>query len=109
MASLSGIGFVVVRQLSALAYQLPDYQKRIQEKVDFLKPSDDTAFRRAQNVASELAKSLDAPIVKGREALDVRVIDEPTFGQRLQGAVGPYLSSLWASVFSWSSWSCSCL
>ena len=99
LASLSGIGFVVVRQLSTLAYQLPDYQKRMQEKVDFLKPSDDTAFRRAQNVASELAKSLDAPIVKGREALDVRVIDEPTFGQRLQGAVGPYLEFVGVGVF----------
>jgi predicted PurR-regulated permease PerM len=27
LGSLSGIGYVVVRQLSALAYELPDYQK----------------------------------------------------------------------------------
>jgi predicted PurR-regulated permease PerM len=99
LAALSGIGYVVVRQLSTLAYQLPHYQKRIQQKVDFLKPSDDTAFRRAQNVASDLAKSLDTPVVAGREATDVRVIEEPTFRQRLQGAVGPYLEFIGVGLF----------
>ena len=46
LGALSGIGYVVVRQLSMLAYRLPSYQERIQKKVDFLKPSDDTAFYR---------------------------------------------------------------
>ena len=40
VASLSGISYVVVRQLSSLAYELPDYQQEIQKKVDFLKPSE---------------------------------------------------------------------
>jgi predicted PurR-regulated permease PerM len=91
LGSLIGIGYVVVRQLAMLAYQLPSYQERIQKKVDFLTPSDDTAFHRAQKVAGDVAKSLDAPAVPGHEAMDVRVIDEPTFRQRLQAAVGPYL------------------
>ena len=59
LGSLIGIGYVVVRQLATLAYQLPSYQERIQKKVDFLTPSDDTAFHRAQKVASDVAKSLD--------------------------------------------------
>ncbi len=99
LGSLSGIGYVVVRQLSTLAYQLPSYQKRIQRKVDFLKPSDDMAFYRAQKVAGEVAKSLDTPVIKGHEAMDVRVVEEPTFRQRLQGAVGPYLEFIGVGIF----------
>jgi predicted PurR-regulated permease PerM len=87
LVSLSGIGYVVVRQLATLAYELPDYQKEIQKKVNFLKPSDDTALRRAQQV------------VKGHEATDVRVIEEPTFRQRLQSAVGPYLEFVAVGTF----------
>ena len=63
LGSLSGISYVVVRQLSTLAYELPSYQKEIQKKVDFLKPSDNTAFSRAQRVAGDVVRSLDAPIV----------------------------------------------
>ena len=99
LGSLSGIGYVVVRQLSMLAYQLPSYQERIQKKVDFLKPSDDTAFYRAQKVAGDVAKSLDTPVVPGHEAMDVRVVEEPTFRQRLQAAVGPYLEFIGVGSF----------
>ena len=96
---MGGIGYVVVRQLSMLAYQLPSYQERIQKKVDFLKPSDDTAFYRAQKVAGDVAKSLDTPVVAGHEAMDVRVVEEPTFRQRLQAAVGPYLEFIGVGSF----------
>ncbi len=99
LVSLVGIGYVVVRQLSTLAYRLPDYQKELQKKVNFLKPSEDTAFRRAENVASDLSRSLDTPVVKGHEATDVRVVEEPTFRQRLQGAVGPYLEFVGVGIF----------
>ncbi|MFI5454816.1 MAG: AI-2E family transporter [Isosphaerales bacterium] len=99
LGSLSGIGYVVVRQLSTLAYELPSYQETIQKKVDFLKPSDDTALRRAQKVAGDVAKSLDTPVVKGQEAMDVRVIEQPTFRQRLQAAVGPYLEFIGVGCF----------
>jgi hypothetical protein len=96
---LSGIGYVVVRQLSTLAYRLPNYQERIQQKVDFLKPSDDTALRRAERVAGDVARSLDKPVVPGHEAMDVRVVDQPTFRQRLQTAVGPYLEFIGVGSF----------
>jgi predicted PurR-regulated permease PerM len=99
LVSLSGIGYVVVRQLSMLAYQLPSYQKEIQKKVDFLKPSDDISFYRAKRVAGDVAKSLDTPVVPGHEAMDVRVIEEPTFRQRLQAAVGPYLEFIGVGTF----------
>src|SRR5579864_4492727 len=99
LGSLSGIGYVVVRQLSALAYELPNYEKEIQRKVNFLKPSDDTSLRRAQQVAGDVAKSFDRPVVPGHEAMDVRVIEEPTFRQRLQSAVGPYLESVGVGCF----------
>ena len=99
LGTLSGIGYVVVRQLSTLAYELPDYQKEIQKKVDFLKPSENFAFYRAQKVAGDVAKSLDTPVVEGREAMDVRVVEQPTFRERLQGAVGPYLEFVGVGIF----------
>ena len=99
LGCLSGIGFVVVRQLSMLAYQLPSYQERIQKKVDFLKPSEDTVFSRAQKVAGDVLKSLDTPIVPGPQAMDVRVVEQPTFRQRLQAAVGPSMEFLGVGTF----------
>ena len=99
LGTLGGVGYVVVRQISLLAYQLPSYQARIQEKVDSLKPSSDTSFSRARKVAGEVVKSLDTPVVAGHEAMDVRVVSEPTFRERLQNAVGPYLGFLGVSIF----------
>ena len=99
LGCLSGIGFVVVRQLSMLAYQLPSYQERIQKKVDFLKPSEDTVFSRAQKVAGDVFKSLDTPVVPGPQAMDVRVVEQPTFRQRLQAAVGPSMEFLGVGTF----------
>ncbi|MGO9599712.1 MAG: AI-2E family transporter [Isosphaeraceae bacterium] len=99
LGCLSGIGFVVVRQLSILAYQLPSYQERIQKKVDFLKPSEDTVLSRAQKVAGDVFKSLDTPVVPGPQAMDVRVVEQPTFRQRLQSAVGPSMEFLGVGTF----------
>src|SRR5271165_530980 len=99
LGSLGGIGFVVVRQLSTLASQLPSYQVRIQKKVDFLKPSDDTVLSRAQKVVGDVVKSLDTPVVPGPEALDVRVVAQPSFRERLQAAVGPSLEFLGVGCF----------
>ena len=108
LGCLSGIGYVVVRQLSMLAYELPSYQKEIQKKVDFLKPSDNTALYRAQKVAGDVAKSLDTPVVArargdgraGRRAAHVPAA--PPVGRR------PLPGVHRASVVSCSSWSCSC-
>ena len=100
LGSLSGIGYVVVRQLSMLANQLPSYQKEIQKKVNVLKPSDDTVFSRAQKVAGEVVKSLDTPVVPvPKEEVDVRVVEQPSFRQRLQSAVGPSLEFLGVGSF----------
>ena len=82
-----------------LANQLPSYQKEIQKKVNFLKPSDDTVFSRAQKVAGDVAKSLDTPVVPGPEAMDVRVVQEPSFRERLQAAVGPSLEFIGVGSF----------
>ncbi|MGO8898490.1 MAG: AI-2E family transporter [Isosphaeraceae bacterium] len=99
LGSLGGIGFVVVRQLSMLAYQLPSYQGRIQKKVDFLKPSDDTVLSRAQKVVGDVVKSLDTPVVPGPEVMDVRVVAQPSFRERLQAAVGPSLEFVGVGCF----------
>src|SRR5208337_4531119 len=99
LGSLSGIGYVVERQLSMLARQLPSYKERIQEKVNFLKPSNDTVFSPAQKFAGDVVKSLDTPVLPGPEAMDVRVVEQPSFRERLQAAVGPSLEFLGVGCF----------
>ena len=100
LGTLSGIGYVVVRQLSMLAYELPSYQVEIQKKVDFLKPSEDTAFYRAKKVAGDVARSLDTPVIagaRGDRCARYRAAHVPS--NVFNPAVGPYLEFVGVGSF----------
>src|SRR5512135_3778771 len=94
LGALGGAGLVVGRQLTALADRLPDYEKNILRKVKRLTPTGESAFAKASRVVSNVAKSLDQPLVKRNDVKDVRVVAQPTFQERLRGAVGPSLGFL---------------
>ncbi|MEO6812042.1 MAG: AI-2E family transporter [Isosphaeraceae bacterium] len=100
---LSGVGYVVGSQLTSLANDLPKYQERMIEKVDTLvKPKQDSALTRANKVVSNVAAHMDAPTTmqgRGPNVQDVRVVEAPSFRQRLQTAVGPYLEFVGVSFF----------
>jgi predicted PurR-regulated permease PerM len=94
LGALGGAVLVVGRQLTALADRLPDYETNILRKVKRLTPTGESAFAKASLVVSDVAKSLDQPLVKRDDVKDVRVVAQPTFQERLRGAVGPSLGFL---------------
>jgi predicted PurR-regulated permease PerM len=94
LGALGGAGLVVGRQLTALADLLPSYEQNILRKVNLFKPTGESAFAKASQVVADVVKSLDKPPVERDDVKDVRVVAQPTFQERLRGAVGPYLGFL---------------
>jgi len=105
----AGIGYVVGTQLTALADRLPDYQENIVDKLSILKPEQETALDKAARVAGDVARTLDRPAVPGSVAearrmaeasepggdiSEVRVVSQPSFRERLEGSIGPFLEPL---------------
>src|SRR5262249_46509821 len=52
LLALGGVGYVVGRQLVALADQLPRYEQNIYRKLERIEPREKTALDRASEVAS---------------------------------------------------------
>jgi predicted PurR-regulated permease PerM len=103
MGTIGGISYVVFGQLELLARRLPRDEDRIEKKLKILRPDETSTFERAKRVANDVARKLNtSPVVsEGQESqvTDVRVVQQPTFRERLQGAVGPYLEFLGVGSF----------
>jgi predicted PurR-regulated permease PerM len=100
LGMLGAVGFVVGEQMTSLATHLPEYRDTIQKKLDqVLNPNQESAFQRARQVADDVVKTLSAPPVERADVSNVRVIQEPTFRDRLQSAVGPTLEFLGVGSF----------
>jgi predicted PurR-regulated permease PerM/methylmalonyl-CoA mutase cobalamin-binding subunit len=95
LAALGGVGFVVGRQLESLANRLPGYQSNIEKKMRVFQPNDKSAIAKAKRVASDVAEKLyTSPLEEedgDKSVTAVRVVQQPTYRERLQTAVGPYL------------------
>jgi predicted PurR-regulated permease PerM len=95
MGTLGGVGFVLSRQLLSLANELPGYENEIIAKVESLRPKSDTAVDRVQKVIDDVSQKLDEPPPEEeRSVIDVRVVSQPTFTDRLRSAIGPLLEPL---------------
>jgi predicted PurR-regulated permease PerM len=111
VGALGGIGYVVGQQLTALAKELPNYRGNIINKLTALQPKQETTFTKVKKMAGEVAESLDRPAVptgvaearrSGEDAgrapanpiMDVRVVEQPSFREQLQAAIGPMLTPL---------------
>lgn len=99
LGALGGVGYVVGRQLEALADKLPSYQENILKKLNVLEPSKKSAFSKAEDVAAQVNKKLFTTPGKDEEITKVEVVSAPSFRERLQTAVGPYLEFLGVSSF----------
>ncbi len=100
LGSLGGIGYVVGKQMSSLVVHIPEYKDRIQEKIDLvLNQEQGSALKKAEGVVNDVSKSLSQRPNASTDVTDVRVIQEPTFRERLQSAVGPYLEFLGVASF----------
>jgi predicted PurR-regulated permease PerM len=99
LGTLGAIGYVVGRQLTALADRLPGYQSNIEKKLTILRPDDQWALEKARRVADDVSRQMTMPPVQGPEVMPVRVVQQPNFRERLQGAVGPYAEVLGVGSF----------
>jgi len=90
---LAGVTYKVGQQLTMLANDLPQYEENMKRKVTLFKPQQENALDRLSQVGREVAETLDKP-PKTSGAQPVSIVSQPTFTQRLQTAVGPYLETL---------------
>lgn len=99
LGAIGGVGYVVGRQLAALAGRLPAYQENIDRKLSSFRSGDASALQKAKKVADDVAGKLNSQPIESREATNVRVLSQPSYRERLQGAVGPYLEFLGVGSF----------
>jgi predicted PurR-regulated permease PerM len=98
LALLAGIGYVVGRQLTSLAHDLPQSQANIIKKIRSLQPTGESSWGRAVQAVQDLERELDKQKVEPNMP-EVRVISESTLRERVQTAVGPYLQFLGVGGF----------
>jgi predicted PurR-regulated permease PerM len=121
MGALGSVGFVVGRQLTALAKDLPDYQENIENKLRrVFQPGEVSAAGRLEDLATRVTAKLQKPApvkAKAPSAADevndpsttepveakpipkVEVVSQPSFQDRLRAATGPYLEFLGVGSF----------
>ena len=90
---LGGITYKVGEQLTMLANDTKDlrkYSEHIKAKLTWLKPQQENALDRLTRVGRDVAETLEEPATQDG-VQPVKIVSQPTFTQRLQAAVGPYL------------------
>lgn len=101
LGALGGFGYVVGEQLTKLADKLPSYQNNILRKLSVVtaEPKKKSAMQNASDMASAVNKKLNTKPVKDGEVQKVEVVKAPSFRERLQEAVGPYVEFLGVGSF----------
>jgi predicted PurR-regulated permease PerM len=104
LGAIAGIGYVVGNQLTALANDLPNYREDIRNKLSVLKPKQESALKNVSDVAGDVNQQLfETPVTAAQVERDrisrVVVVQQPSFRERLQTAVGPYLEFLGVGSF----------
>jgi predicted PurR-regulated permease PerM len=90
---LGAITYKVGQQLTMLANDLPRYEENIKRKITWFRPEQENALDRLTKVGQDVARTLDRP-PRTPDVQPVSIVSQPSFTQRLQTAVGPYLESL---------------
>jgi predicted PurR-regulated permease PerM len=92
MGGLGAIGYKVGQQLDSLADHLPEYERRIGDKISGMQPAQATAITKVKDVVGDVSKSL----TPNREAdvQPVRMVSEPDFGEQMSKLLGPYIEGL---------------
>lgn len=93
LGALGGIGYVVANQLTALGNDLanPRYERNITEKVrQIVQPQQESAVDRVSGVVDRVTDKME-PTSTQPNVQNVRIVDRPSFQERLKDTVGPYL------------------
>src|SRR5262249_30429227 len=98
LGALAAIGYQVGREFTDLAAHIDDYEKTILAKLERSKPTGTGPLEKLAKVGEDLSQALDQPpLVK--DIMNVNVVSQPSFTQRFQAAVGPYLEYLGVGTF----------
>ncbi len=95
---VGSIGYVVFQQVNTLAGDLPKYRENVLSKVRGLQPGGANNLGKAAALAQDAVEVLDKPKTD-RDAVDVRVVEQPSIQTRLETAVGPYLEMFGVATF----------
>jgi predicted PurR-regulated permease PerM len=95
---LAGIGYKVGAQFSDLAKNLDEYKQNIVTKIERFKPLGSSTLNKLSKAGAEVAQSLDKP-ARFENVMNVNVVSQPSFTERLKTAVGPYLENLGIGSF----------
>jgi predicted PurR-regulated permease PerM len=107
---LGGVGYVVGRQLTALANRLPDYQGNIEAKLNrMIKPGEQSAADKLRTMADRVTAKMERPATNEPQETPgegpvarvpkVEVISRPSIQEQLRSSVGPYLEFLGVGSF----------
>ncbi len=121
LSVLGGVVYVVETQLVSLAAELPNNQDRIERKLSWFKSNENSAINQVKKVATDVATKFDheeanrsaiarksaekdapstvTPESDAPNVVDVRVIDQASYRERLQNVIGPVLEPLAAGSF----------
>jgi predicted PurR-regulated permease PerM len=92
LGGLGAVGYKVGQQLDSLADKLPQYEAKIKEKVNGMKPGQANAITKVTTVVGDVSKSLQPS--RDGDIQEVRVVTEPDFGAQMSKLAGPYIEGL---------------
>jgi predicted PurR-regulated permease PerM len=93
LGGLAFIGYKVGQQLDSLADNLPEYEQRINDKIQGMQPSQANALTKVKEVVGDVGKQL-TPDRGDTNIQQVRVVNEPDFGAQVSKMAGPYIEGL---------------
>lgn len=93
LGSLGFVGYKVGQQLDSLANNLPQYEQRINDKIQGMKPGQANALTKVKDIVGDVGKQL-TPDRGNSKIQQVRVVSEPDFGAQISKLAGPYIEGL---------------
>jgi predicted PurR-regulated permease PerM len=97
---LGAVGYKLGQQLTTLAMHLDRerLEQNVRNKMGFLGPKNAGVFRKLSTVGEDLARALGEPKTIP-DTVPVTVVSQPSFRERLQTAVGPFLEYAGVGMF----------
>ncbi len=100
LSLLFGISLVVWQQLSTLAEGLDQYTVNIKQHVnEVFHPKEKTTTEKISKAVEEVSETLQEPVDAPKEIPKVEIANRPTFQERLQQTIGPYMEPIAVGAF----------
>lgn len=110
LVAIGTVGYQVGQQLTAIAAQLPTYEKNLIAKVRRFQPSGTGVLERTSKVVQEVSQSLTKPPTKEghktpddeetrEKPVDVRIVSQPSLADRVRDIFGPTIEFLGSATF----------